>query len=396
MNTQHVELKTYKAFYLAVFLLLPLLLVSCAAPATSPSFGNVEELTFQSGPFKVVGDLRLPAGSGPFPVVLFVHGDGPADRTGLLGLYVPIMDRMLQSGFATFAWDKPGTGESTGELSEPNLRHQRAQILLDAIELMKSRPDIDPKKIGVWGASQAGYVVPIALTQTKDIAFVICVSCPGESGEDQMAFQVMASGLCQDLPKEKTAEMNRLWQELGQNLSYETYPQYVAYRESIADLAEFVPVSLEYWPVIPEEVWQANPIEEEDLWNPVSAIRQVDIPVLAIYGDKDRLGDPLQGAYAYQKALNEAGNPKSRVEVIPDADHIILAAKTGCQDELQKTIIRTFLWFAISHGVTSPEQVNAEIAKDPYKPGLLTSIPFAPGYLDMMEDWLKDLYPEGN
>jgi alpha-beta hydrolase superfamily lysophospholipase len=56
---------------------------------------------------------------------------------------------MLQAGFATFAWDKPGTGESTGELSEPNLRHQRAQILLDAIELMKTRPDIAPTRIGV-------------------------------------------------------------------------------------------------------------------------------------------------------------------------------------------------------------------------------------------------------
>ena len=375
------------------FLLFVLLLTACVAPATPPSFGEVEELTFQSGPFKVVGDLRLPAGDGPFPVVLFVHGDGPADRTGLLGLYVPIMDRMLQSGFATFAWDKPGTGESTGELGEPNLRHKRAQILLDAIELMKTHPEIDPKRIGVWGISQAGYVIPIALTQTEDIAFVICVSCPGESGYDQMAFQVMASGLCQELPKEKIAERDRLWKELDQNISYETYPQYVAYRETIADLAEFVPVSLEYWPVTPEDVWQANPIEEEDIWNPVSAIRQVDIPVLAIYGDKDSLGDPFQGAYAYQKALSEIGNPKSRVEVIPNADHLLIASKTGCQDELQKTVLRSFLWFAITHGATSPEKINAEIAKDPYEPGLLDFIPFAPGYLDLIEEWLIGLQP---
>ena len=95
------------------------------------------------------------------------------------------MESMLKAGFATFAWDKPGTDESTGTLREPNLRHKRARILLDAIELMKARPDIDPTKIGVWGDSQAGYVIPIALTQTNDIAFVICVSCPGESGHDQ-------------------------------------------------------------------------------------------------------------------------------------------------------------------------------------------------------------------
>src|SRR5512144_965084 len=98
--------------------LCTLLLTACAAPATPPAFGAVEELTFQSGPFTVVGDLRLPAGSGPFPVVLFVHGAGPADRTGFMGLYLPIMEHMLQAGFATFAWDKPGTGKSTPELDE--------------------------------------------------------------------------------------------------------------------------------------------------------------------------------------------------------------------------------------------------------------------------------------
>ena len=202
----------------------------------------------------MVGDLRLPTGSGPFPVVLFVHGSGPADRTGNMA-FPPIMERMLQAGFATFAWDKPGTGESTPKLNEgdPNLRHKRAQILLDAIELMKSHPDIDPTRIGVWGGSQAGYVIPIALTQTEDIAFVICVSCAGESGHDETGYQVMALGLCQDMPKEKSAEIDRLLAELDQNRSYETYPQYLAYRKSMADLAALVPVSLARWPVIPEE-----------------------------------------------------------------------------------------------------------------------------------------------
>ncbi|MBP1609672.1 MAG: hypothetical protein H6Q04_1907, partial [Acidobacteria bacterium] len=72
MNTQTVGNKNeaFRARKLAfLFLLIVLLLTACAAPATPPPFGPVEELTFQSGPFKVVGDLRLPTGSGPFPVV---------------------------------------------------------------------------------------------------------------------------------------------------------------------------------------------------------------------------------------------------------------------------------------------------------------------------------------
>jgi len=105
--------------------------------------------------------------------------------------------------------------------------------------------------------------------------------------------------------------------------------------------------------------------------------------------------DSLQATFAYSKALGEVGNPKSRVEVIPNADHIILTSKTGCPDELQKTVSRFFLWFAITHGLTSQEKLMTYISDDPYKPGLLNSIPFAPGYLDLMENWLKDLSVEG-
>ena len=62
----------------------------------------------------MVGDLRLPARREPFPVVLFVHGSGDADRT-MFGLYLPVMERMLQAGYAVFSWDKPGYGKSTGQ-----------------------------------------------------------------------------------------------------------------------------------------------------------------------------------------------------------------------------------------------------------------------------------------
>jgi pimeloyl-ACP methyl ester carboxylesterase len=381
--------------------LLALVMAACSSPSptsppptptATPQPPRVEEITFQSGEFTLFGDLRTPAGTGPFPVILFVHGSGPADRTGNMG-YPPIMERMLQAGFATFAWDKPGTGESTPKLNEgdPNLRHKRAQILLDAIELMKSRPDIDPTRIGVLGASQAGYVIPIALTQTEDIAFVICVSCAGESGHDEMGYQLMALGLCQDMPKEKSAERDRLLKELDQNRSYQTYAGYQAYRKTMADLAALVPVSLDNWPVTSEEVWQANPIEDDGVWNPVPVFSQIKIPVLAIFGDQDRLGDFLQGAYAYRKALGEAGNPKSRVEVFPNANHEIFTSKTGCPDDDLKTMKRWFQWFAITHGLTSQEKIMAYLSEDPYKPGLLDSIPFAPGFLDLIEEWLRGL-----
>jgi dipeptidyl aminopeptidase/acylaminoacyl peptidase len=122
--------KRSKISLATILLALALLIPACAR---QPQPARIEEITFQSGEFTLVGDLRTPAGRGPFPVVLFVHGSGDADRT-MFGLYLPVMERMLRAGYAVFSWDKPGYGKSTGQLSNTHVYHQQAQIVLDANE----------------------------------------------------------------------------------------------------------------------------------------------------------------------------------------------------------------------------------------------------------------------
>ena len=39
-----------------------------------------------------------------------------------------LMERMLAAGYATFAWDKPGTGKSTGRIDGSRVTEQRARI----------------------------------------------------------------------------------------------------------------------------------------------------------------------------------------------------------------------------------------------------------------------------
>ena len=210
---KHSTIHNFKRseFSLAIIMLTLILLLPACARQPQPA--RIEEITFQSGQFSLVGDLRLPEGKSPFPLVIFVHGSGDIDRSGFWG-YLPIMKRMQQAGYATFAWDKPGTGESTGIFKQEILKHQRAEILLEAIEVMKARPDIDPRQIGLWGVSQAGYVMPRIFSESKDIAFLICESCAGMSGVDQMAFQVTALALCSDVPAQQAAEEERLLAEL--------------------------------------------------------------------------------------------------------------------------------------------------------------------------------------
>lgn len=349
----------------------------------TPQPARIEEITFQSGSFTLVGDLRLPAGTAAFPIILLNQGSGMHDRTNN-GFTLPIMERMRRAGYATFSWDKPGNGESTGQLREPYLRHQRAQIVLDAIEVMKARSDINPQRIGLWGISQASWVMPLALAQSKDIAFMLCVSCSGMSGRDQMAFQTLAQSFCGEAPREKSGELGRLLAELDMARTFETYEEYVRYRAVLDALAELGSASIDKWPVSSEEVWRKNDSGQEDTWNPIEVVEQVSIPVLAIFGEQDSQGDPIQGAHAWRRALEQAGHPYSRVEVFPGSDHLLNVTETGCMQEANQMVEQVVR----DQGYTSPNEFLQDPEQIP-----LSALPFVPGYLDLIEEWLTGLQP---
>jgi dipeptidyl aminopeptidase/acylaminoacyl peptidase len=378
---KNVKIKFY-------FLITLLILSGCTK---QPQPAKVEEITFQSGEFQLVGDLRLPDGTAPFPVVLFVHGSGPADRTEF-GMYLPIMERMLDAGYAVFSWDKPGTGESTGKINEGRVIHQRAQIILDAIEVMKKHLDIDPGRIGLWGISQGGYVMPLALSQTKDIAFMICVSCAGVAGDDQLAYQVISQMICDGVPQEKDAQLIRLLSELDEARTFETYEEYVHYREVLSALQEIgsdTTTGFRVPGIIPEEAWQVNDPEIEVWWNPVKVIEQVRIPVLVINGDNDTNIDPIQGAYAWRKALDKAGNPNSQVELLPGINHYMFVSESSCIDKQ----MQTFEQILHDQEYGSMEESFVLFQQEPGQHTPLSSLPIDSELLDLQEEWLRNLKP---
>jgi uncharacterized protein len=378
----------------AVLLALSLLLVPACARQPQPA--RVEEITFQSGEFTIVGDLRTPAGTGPFPVVLFVHGSGDADRT-FFGYYLPVMERMLRAGYAVFSWDKPGYGKSTGQLSNTRVIHQRAQIVLDAIEVMKAHPDIDLQRIGLWGISQAGWVMPLVLLQSEDVAFMICISCGGVSGDDQIAYQITSFAMfCEGVQGENVDQLRVLLADLDKARTFETYEEYLHYREVLNAFVGISPYRQKLLGIlaevgasgaIPQEAWLENDPEVEDWWNPAEVLEQVRIPVLAIFGDRDSNGDPIQGAYAWRKALEQAGNRNFRVELYPGVDHFMVASESSCLNEHMKTFDQVLQ----EQGYRPMDESFALFQQEPGQHTPFSAWPYAPGYLDLIEEWLTSL-----
>ena len=121
------------------------------------------------------GVLALPPrGKGPFGLVVFVHGDGPVDATHDT-FYRPIWEALAQAGFASLSWDKPGIDGAPGNWLDQSM-NDRARETEAAIAWARTRSEIDPDRIGLWGASQAGWVMPKVAAADPRLRFMIAVS----------------------------------------------------------------------------------------------------------------------------------------------------------------------------------------------------------------------------
>jgi hypothetical protein len=296
-------------------------------PVVWPAEPATREVTFSSGDYTLVGDLVLPGGEGPYPAVIAVHGSGPQTRNSIPG-YWELRSTLLNHGFALLSWDKPGSGESTGDIDLPIT--QRSAILADGVGFLADVPEIDASNVGLWGLSQAGWVMPKALEATNEVAFMIVVSGGAEDTIEQTTYLVAQQLICRG----GSAEDARVVEEQGSNaFKAATYEDY----RTAAELVYAVPdIQLVYpFEIASEEEWSppAPAVDVESYFDPMTIVRELTIPVFAVYGELDKNIDPIQGAAAYEAAFAVGGHELSEVELVPGVGHTMQQQETGCMGE---------------------------------------------------------------
>jgi dienelactone hydrolase len=127
----------------------------------------------------LTGHLTLPATPGPHPAIMMLHGSEPGTKDNFSNEQMRAF--MASQGIAILNYDKRGAGESEGSYveaaSETNLS-LTAQDAIAGVEFLKSRSEIKPDQIGLIGFSQAGWVIPLAASQSEDITYFIILSGP--------------------------------------------------------------------------------------------------------------------------------------------------------------------------------------------------------------------------
>jgi hypothetical protein len=214
----------------------------------------------------------------------------------------------------------------------------RAMILAKEIEALKKRPDIIPSRIGVAGSSQAGVVMPLASTLTPDMAFMIAEACVAESSYRQDAYLLEQFMICEGLPADEAAKAGRFQRQRYETEDFQEYLAAVAYLNNNESCKL---IGLNSPPFSSEEKFKArdkSPSKIGAFFDPMPLVARLSIPSLALFGEKDKNINSVQGVEAYRAAFRAASNPLNRVEMIPNANHILFEAKTGCVRELQAQV----------------------------------------------------------
>jgi uncharacterized protein len=159
--------------------------------------------TFQNGDVQLAFSLDLPQGTGPFPAIVSGHGSGRITRQQLAWL----ASQWTKRGFAVLRFDKRGTGESTGTYvnvgtyDSPTVFPQLASDIVAAVRFLRTRPEVDPRRIGLSGGSQAGWILPIAAKELGDVPFMVLFSGPVCSVGLEMYFSDLAENTTRPLPE---------------------------------------------------------------------------------------------------------------------------------------------------------------------------------------------------
>jgi dienelactone hydrolase len=162
----------------------------------------------------LAGTLYLPSGEGRHPAVVWVHGSGEQPRLGYGGIVAPL----VEDGIAVFSYDKRGVGESEGDCcTSPGQYNLVAADADGAVLALRSRDDIDASRVGFYGASEAGWVVPLANSRLKEpVAFTALVSAPTvTTGEEEVWGNATGEDEPGPLTVEKRAEATRRLKEAG-------------------------------------------------------------------------------------------------------------------------------------------------------------------------------------
>ena len=277
-----------------------------------------EEALFQNASVQLAGTLVLPGSApatGSLPAVcIFVQGRSYGTR----GQFLPLAQQLARRGVAGLVFDGRGRGDSAGD-PEAMTAADRVGDVLAAIQWVSRHRSLDSRRIGLFGHSAGGWIVPEVARRSSRVRWMVLHAGPAESLAEQQGHVAQA-----------------LMERSGQAFSREDLEAAFDYQRSLVKLAGndaswgqisglVETVRGQPWASfvdLPESAEDGSlSFFRRQPYDSSEALRRTRIPVLALYGGADFVVSAQANAARLTQLLEAAGNQDFRIVTFPLADH---------------------------------------------------------------------------
>ncbi|WP_214404845.1 alpha/beta hydrolase family protein [Pseudonocardia lacus] len=220
------------------------------------------------------GTVLAPAsGTTGRPAMVMLQGAGNRDVQELR----PAAEAFARRGIVTLLYSKRTVGYS--------LFHRDYGVLADdalaGLQLLRSRPDVDRARLGLWAQSEGAFVAPLAANRSTDVKFLITVGAAMMTPATQSSWN------------------------LGQRLRH---------ADVSGSMVRALEVTSVRWTV------EAGLFPEAG-FDPFPAWERVDVPVLAQWGELDRAVPPADSGRLIRQALDRGANSHYTIRFVPAVAH---------------------------------------------------------------------------
>lgn len=190
------------------------------APYVDRKAFTERDATVDAGGWPLPATLSVPAGAGPFPAVVLVHGSGPHDRDESIGPNKPFRDLahgLASRGVAVLRYEKRTRifGAKIASIRNFTVQDETIDDAAAAVRLLSKTTGVDTARIVVVGHSLGAMLAPrIATAAGETVRGLVLLAAPARSLEqsiiDQTRYLAALDGTVSDDEKAMIASFEDL------------------------------------------------------------------------------------------------------------------------------------------------------------------------------------------